>query len=214
MDISRYEKTIKQSFLFSETGSDELAGLIQSLGGTVRSYRKGEFLHSVGKTLRRFGLVLEGSVYVLSDDLNGERTIMATVSPGETFGESLCFLKVRQSPVYIEASEDATVLWLSADNIMNSVLSERFTAMLARRTLLMNDRIQILSKITLREKLITYFSGLVRQQKSKTFTVPMNREDMATYIGTNRSALSRELSKMRAEGLIDFYKNSFRILKN
>ena len=88
------------------------------------------------------------------------------------------------------------------------------TAMLAKRALAMNDRIQILSKLRLREKLMTYFTELSREQKSKVLTLPFNREDMAAYIGTNRSALSRELSRMKQDGIIDYEGRTVRILKH
>jgi CRP-like cAMP-binding protein len=55
---------------------------------------------------------------------------------------------------------------------------------------------------------------MMSNAKSRTFTVPFNRDDMAAFIGTNRSALSRELSRMKDEGLLDYYKNTFRLLKN
>lgn len=213
MDIRKYESIIKKVTLFFGTEGSGLDLAVKNMDGTIKSYSKGEFLHMAGKALRKFGLVLSGAVQVLSDDINGERTIMASVSPGETFGESLCFLKKKNSPVYIYTSEGAVVLWLSAEKIKSTEYYDRFTAMIAERALAMNNRIQILSKITLREKLITYFTQLAHQNKSNTFNVPLNREDMATYVGTNRSALSRELSNMKKEGLIDFYKASFKILK-
>lgn len=213
MDIKGYEKIIREVSMFKGMSDGELSDSVIQMKGSVKSYSRGEFLHSSGKTLKKFGLVLSGIVQVLSDDLSGARTIMATVAPGETFGESLSFLKIKHSPVYIIAPEKAVVLWLSSDSIRGTALYDRFTAMIAERALAMNNRIQILSKITLREKLITYFTQLSHQNKSNTFIMPLNREDMATYIGTNRSALSRELSQMKKEGLIDFYKSSFKILK-
>ncbi|MBQ2118632.1 MAG: winged helix-turn-helix domain-containing protein, partial [Clostridia bacterium] len=77
----------------------------------------------------------------------------------------------------------------------------------------MNSRIQILSKLTLREKLLTFFSDQAKKSGADTFSVPLDRKDMATYLGADRSALSRELSRMKREGLIDYYRNSFRIIR-
>ena len=85
--------------------------------------------------------------------------------------------------------------------------------MLAGRTLDMNNRIQILSNLTLREKLITFFSQAVSSGGSTQFDLPFDRESMAVYLGTNRSALSRELSKMRDEGIISFQRNHFTVFK-
>lgn len=83
--------------------------------------------------------------------------------------------------------------------------------MLSQKTLSMNDRIQVLSKPTLREKLMTLLTQYSTRE-GKNFNLPFDRNTMAAYLGVNRSALSRELSKMREEGRIDFYKNSFSIL--
>ena len=171
--------------------------------------------------MESFGLVLEGTIQVYMDDIDGNHMIMATVTAGSTFGESLCFLR-RESPVYIRSVTDSKVLWLSTDRIKNPggspdsrdiSLSTRFTAMLANRALNMNDRIQILSKLSIRDKLVTFFSQYSSQCASDSFTVPFDREDMAAYLGVNRSALSRELGRMRDEGIIDFQKNRF-VIKN
>ena len=92
------------------------------------------------------------------------------------------------------------------------LLSGRFTKMLAARTLTMNRRIQILSKLTIREKILTFLSQECAVAGKNTVKITLNREDMAAYLGTNCSALSRELSKMKKEGILDYRKNIFRIL--
>jgi len=213
-------KTIKSSVLFRNMKSEEINLAMKLSDAEIRTYAKGEFLHSPYSEIKKFGLVLSGVVQVCIDDIDGNRVIMAEVTSGNTFGESLCFLKVKDSPVFIYSSEASEILWLSVANIFNadadefcSELRKRFTAMLAARTLAMNNRIQVLSKIKLRDKLITYFNQKSEAANSLTFQIPVNRDDLASYIGTNRSALSRELSLMKKEGLIDYYKNTFRILK-
>ena len=145
--------------------------------------------------------------------------IMAEVAPGGSFGESLCYLKTRESPVYIFASEDSVILWLSLDALDSGTektgdpeLYRRFTAALAQKNLMMNNRIQVLSKLSLRRKLTAYFTELAAAQGSSAIRLPMNRDDTAAYIGANRSALSRELARMKADGLIEYDRNEIRIL--
>ena len=89
-------------------------------------------------------------------------------------------------------------------------LSRRFTAMLARRTLSMNDRIQILSKSTLRGKILAFLSQYA-QKYGPSFTIPFDRQSLATYLGANRTALSRALSSMRRDGILDYHKNHFTV---
>ena len=191
---------------------------VSDLSGTVKSYQKGEFLHNDYEVFNFFGLVICGTVAACVDDIDGNRMIMANVEAGQTFGESLAFLKIKNSPVYVYATSNSTVLWLNPENLFsngdktNIELIRRFTEIIAVRPLKMNERIQVLSKIKLRDRIITYLSGLANEKGKKIITVPLNREDMANYIGANRTALSRELSLMKRDGIIDYHKNTFYIL--
>ena len=181
-----------------------------------QSFRKGDFILNPGEKLTRFGLVLSGGVQVCMDDIDGNRMIMATVEPGGTFGEALAFLG-REAPIYIFAASDAELMWLDASGMSScgdAELVSRFIALFAERTLQMNDRIQLLSKLTLRSKLITLFTQQVAANGSSTFTLPFSRSDMAAYLGSDRSALSRELSRMKKEGLIDYRGNVFTVKKS
>ena len=216
--LAPYRALLSACPLFSGLGEEALSRALAFFDARKMLFSRGEFLHRAGEPLSCFGLVLEGGVQVASDDLDGNRMIMATVSPGETFGESLCFLGVREAPVSITAEEDSAVLRLSPASLsragadpQEAEFTRRFTAMLAARTLQMNSRIQILSKLTLREKLLTFFSDQAKKTGADTFSVPLDRKDMATYLGADRSALSRELARMKREGLIDYYRNSCRI---
>ena len=213
-----YRTVLAENRLFKGMTEEQTECAQQILKAEFREYRKGEFLHHAGQPMNRFGLVLCGAVRVCTDDIEGNRMIMADVSPGVTFGESLCFLEIPEPAVYAYAADATVVVWLSpeacfSDNTDPKLeLQKRFTALLAERALAMNDRIQILSKLTLRKKLIAFFTNASRNAGSKTFSVSMNREDMAAYMGTNRSALSRELAEMKLEGILDYYRNSFQLL--
>ena len=183
-------------------------------------YEKGTVLLAAGMPMSRFGLVLSGMVQVCVDDIEGNRMIMAEVGPGVSFGESLCFLKTRESPVYAFASEASEVLWLSLNRLFSGSgdpfymdARRRFTAALAVKNLSMNNRIQVLSRLSLRGKLTAYLTELAAGEGSDIVRLPMNREDTAAYIGANRSALCRELARMKAEGLIDYHRGTVRLLR-
>lgn len=210
---------VKASVLFRDMNDEEFQKAFEIFEAKAVEYKKGDLLHHQYSEMKCFGLVLSGTVQICVDDIDGNRMIMAEAVPGVTFGESLCYLEIKDSPVYIYATENSEVLWLSVKNLYAdgsdgflTELQKRFTSMLAARTLKMNDRIQVLSKIKIRDKLMTYFSQLSQSCGSKTFQIPVNRDDLATYIGTNRSALSRELSNMKNDGIIDYYKNTVKLL--
>lgn len=214
----KYSKLLGETTLFRDMGGGVLSSALMAMKADGSAYIKGEFLCRLGQPVERFGLVLTGKIQVCMDDIDGNRMIMANVTAGGTFGESLCFLHTTESPVYIVATEDAEILWLRPDDMftagddkLSAELRSRFTAMIAERALSMNTRIQILSKLTIRDKLIALFSSY--SAGAESFDVPFSREDMAAYIGADRSAMSRELSKMKAEGIIEYHKENFRILK-
>jgi len=206
--------------LFKGPDRERLDRQLQVMKAEKAHSARGEMLQRLGEPIRRFGVVLSGAVQVCVDDIEGNRMIMAEVAPGNSFGESLCFLGTKESPVYIFASEDSELLWLSTEDLFagsdafHMEIQQRFTATLAMKALTMNNRIQVLSRLSLRGKLTAYFTELAAAQGSNTIRLPMNREDTAAYIGANRSALSRELARMKEEGLIDYRKNQVRILTN
>ena len=222
MQLSKKElEIIGKSPLFVNLSLQETKEALSFFRAYRQQYEKGAFLHTAGTPLHSFGLLLSGTVRILMDDLNKEPMLMANRSVGDMFGESLAYLGVADSPVYIVAAEASTVLWLSAEALRSplSVKDEkgfafysRFMAVLAERTLLMNQRIQILSKPTLRLRLLTFFTQCEEEYGARTFRIPFDRAALAGYLGVNRAALSRELSRMKQEGLIDFYKHSFRLL--
>lgn len=213
----QYRTVLAKNRLFRGLTEEQADRALRLLKAEFREYRRGEFLHHAGQPMERFGLVLYGAVRVCTDDIEGSRMIMADVPPGVSFGESLSFLQIPDPMIYAYAAEDTGVLWLSAKECFAEPddtgleLRNRFTALLAERALAMNDRIQILSKLTLREKLTAFFTIAARNAGNKTFSISMNRDDMAAYIGTNRSALSRMLAEMKREGILDYYRNSFQL---
>ena len=218
--LRKYDRILRACVLFRCLSGEEAEKAFDILGAEYGAYTKGELLHPPYTEMKMFGLVLSGVVQACMDDVEGNRMIMAEVVPGVTFGEALCFLRQKDSPVYVCASAPAEVLWLSAEALFGGCpdaltlrLQRQFAAMLASRTLAMNDRIQVLSKVKLRDKLICYFSQLSQSQKSCTFLLPMNRDDLAAYLGTNRSALSRELSNMKKAGIIDYHRNTVKLMK-
>ncbi len=216
--MKQFFPILQKCTLFTRLSDAEIEEAADLMSAALRHYEKGEFLHTADEPLTQFALVAKGLVGVFIDDLDGERTLMAQVHQGNTFGESICFLGAENPNIYAIAEENCIIIWLSPKNLFSAQqtplslrLAHNFTAMMAQRTLSMNDRIQILSKRNLRDKITTYFTFLAKQTGKQQFTLPFDREDMAAYLGVNRSALSRELSKMKRDNILDYHKNTFRL---
>ncbi len=209
---------LQDSILFSEISPDEIKRLCTILKAGERHYQKGSYLISAGDPISVFGLLLSGAVQISMDDLDGHHIVMANVLPGATFAEALVCSNVTESPICAVATQDSTVLWFHGSALLSPAFyadplcakfGTNFIRVMADRSLRFNDRIQVLSKKTIREKLITFFSQQVYHQKSRSITLSMDRSALADYLGVERTALSRELSKMRKAGMIDFRKNQF-----
>ena len=221
MDATHLSDAARRHALFAELSAERVTEALAILDGRVEKYEKNEYLLLAGEAFSSFGIVLSGGVQVFMEDIDGEYLMMASVDAGDSFGESLAYLGTAESPVSIVARADAEVLWLSPARLrlmsaqgdaLAFELYERLVRVLAVRALSQNDRIQILCRATIREKLRAFFTQCEHRYGGRTFTVPFDREGLATYLGVNRAALSRELSKMKEEKIIDYFRNTFRLL--
>lgn len=212
--------TLRATLLFSGISSEEIGRLCRLLHAGERHYAKGSFLITAGDPISAFALLLSGAVQVFMDDMDGNRIVMANVAPGTLFAEAMACSDVAESPIYAVATQESTVLWLQSTFLSNPAffadpLCARFGAnfirSMAERSLRFNDRVQILSKKSIRDKLITFFSQQIHQQKSRQIVIDMDRSALADYLGVERSALSRELSRMQHAGILQFHKNHFTI---
>lgn len=199
---------LKKTALFSGLTADEISLALRFFDARENAYQKGEAVKSIRSPFTRFGLVLQGRVQVFTDDLSGHQMMMAHVEKGGMFGESLAYLE-KDEPVYAIAASPCRLLWLHPENVrklhpaspLETRLIHRFIANLAERALQMNDRIQILSKLTMEEK-IKAFLSIYQKRKGSSFDIPFSRTELAAYLGANRSALSRMLTQMQQKGLL------------
>jgi len=163
------------------------------------------------------GIVLAGQLHILRVDCDGNRSILATVAPGEIFAEALCCAGVAESPVTVIAHTDVTVLLLSYRRIPRACpnacahhakLIENILRLVAEKNLLLQSRMEIVCLKSVRAKVLRYLESFVPEQGHK-ITIPFNRKEMADYLCVERSALSHELARMQRDGLIEYRKNCF-----
>ncbi len=165
--------------------------------------------------------VLSGEVYGIRYDGSGRETIYNHFSQGCIFGDVLAVSTAKESPVTVIASSATELLRFRFDALtaantehpdLRSRLLRNLTAELSNKFFELQDRVNCLVAPTLREKIMIFLENEARKQKSKKITASFNRERLAAYLNTDRSALSRELSRMKKDGVIDFDKNRFSLL--
>ena len=212
---------IRESALFTGITDQEFLPMLDCLGAFVRTFRRGEILTLTGDAVRCLGMVLEGTVHMIQEDLWGRRTILEYVRPGGAFGETFVCGSSMASAVTFLAACELKVLYLPFYRVMHSWrnscvfhhrLIQNMVTLVADKNARLMAKVEVISQKSLREKILTFLSLQAQMQGSGYFEIPMSRQELAEYLCADRSALSRELSGMKADGLLDYDRNTFRLL--
>lgn len=216
-----FDKIMKYP-IFDKIDRQDMQPLLRCLNSREAAYEKGSFVSLNGEILRSIGVVLEGKIQMIKEDHWGNKSIFAMMNESEVFGESFIFSRTAASTVSFYAPAKCKVLYLSFDAVLHTCskscsfhqqLIENIVTLIAKKNLQFIDKLEITSKMSLREKILTYLSQQAQSAGTSYFTVPMGRIELADYLCVNRSALTRELGNMQQEGLIDYDRNTFRLLK-
>jgi len=217
--MRNYYETIKQSPLWSSIAQNEFESILDCMEAKSRSFNKGDYILFTGDPVDHLGVVVFGSVKVIREDYNGDIVILTELGVSDLFGEVFACAGVSESPVTVQASEKCEILFINFKKVISlcssactfhTKLVENMLKLIAEKNLQLNQKIEILSKRSTRDKLLAFFD-MYRGTASK-FSIPYNREELAQYLCVDRSALSSELSRMQAAGIIKFQKNKFEIL--
>jgi CRP-like cAMP-binding protein len=214
--------TLKKSVLFQGVSAEELTTLVKCLGCMLRSYVKGETIYAVGDYAREIGVVVSGRVHIVKDDAWGNSNIIAEISNGEMFAEAVVCSGVGILPVSVIAAADSEVMFFdfqrviqtcSSACIFHTMLIRNMIAVFARRNMLLTGKMEHITKRTTREKLLSYLSEQSKVHNSNSFEIPFDRQGLADYLSVERSALSSEMSKLKATGVINYRKSHFELIK-
>lgn len=208
--------------LFDGIKEDDRSEMLKCLNAKKKQYKKGSTVLGRGGRTSEMGMVLEGSVHMVKDDFWGNRSILGQASPGQMFGEVYACLPRQGLEVDVVAAEDTEVLFLDVGRILtvcssacsfHTRLIRNLLTILAEKNLMLTHKMEHMAQKSTRDKMLSYLSMEAEKQGGPEFAIPFNRQQLADYLSVDRSAMSRELSRMKAEGLLDFHRNRFR-LKN
>ena len=217
--MKNYYSILKNCILFDAIEPHTIDSMLACFSAQKKTYQKGEFIFSIGEPANKIGIVLSGSIRIIQEDYWGNRSILSQASTGDLFGESFALAKVSFLPVSVIASEATAILLLNPQKIMvpcsscacHKQLTQNMLALLAQKNISLTQKIEHNSKRTIREKLTSYLSLQSLQTKSSKFDLPFSRQELADYLTVNRSALSKELSKMQQEGILSYHRNHFEL---
>lgn len=207
-----------QSELFMGIEQKELEALLDCLKPMRRKYRKGEYVCRAGESIRHMGFILEGSVNIERNDIWGNQSLLGRVVAGEVFGETYACVPGEVLMVDVVAVEACDILFLDMGKLLKTCSSacgfhnrliQNLVGVMAAKNLNLSRKINDTASKSIRGRLLSYLSHQVVKQGAYQFEIPFNRQQLADYLGVDRSAMSNELGKMQREGLIEYRKNWF-----
>ena len=218
MNVTLLQKTM----LFRDMSPEEIDKALSAMKAQEKDYSKGETIMFSGSTTQRMGMVVDGSVTIESNDMWGNRSILSHVGKGQFFAETYALLEDEPLLVDVTANEDCRVLFLRVDRLKQSdSLTEFWTikylanllTIAAHKNLTLSGRSFHTAPKTARGRIMAYLNSISLQKQSREFEIPFDRQQMADYLNLDRTALSKELGRMKKDGLITVRKNHFRIIR-
>ncbi len=199
----------------------ELAEVFPLLGARFSNVRKGAVLVEADEVVDTIGVVLSGEFAVTKEDVYGNSNLIKKIFPKEILGAETACTPSRISPVKIACTQDAEIMTfpyalLSSPGALpdgyRCAILKNILDIMANSNMRQLYKIEILSRKSLRDRIVLYLAFQAKKASDNSFQISLSREELATYLCVDRSALSRELGRMQKEGLIRFHKNHFHIL--
>ncbi|MBC8014267.1 MAG: Crp/Fnr family transcriptional regulator [Sporomusaceae bacterium] len=211
---------LMSSSLFNGISVPALENMVNCLQPNLSTYKKNSYITLEGDPFTGLGVLLIGEAAVIKENAAGNRNIMTVLRSGDIFGEMIAFSGKDRWPATVFAQADCSVIFLRPDKITgkcdnacasHTQLIKNMLTILSEKALLLNRKVEYLSISSMRGKISTY---LLEQHKSagkKVFDLSLNRNNLADFLNVSRTSLSREMGRMRDEGLIEFYRSSIKI---
>jgi len=219
--MKKYMEILKQCPLFLGIDEEKLEKMLVCLGARVADFDKKYTVFAEGNPAKFIGIVLSGSVQIVQMDYYGNRSILGSASAGEAFAEAFACAQVESVPVTVIANEPSKIMFVDCSHILytcakgcefHKKLIFNLMRNLALKNIGYHRKIEITSKRTTRDKLMTYLMYCAKDAENNAFTIPYDRQELADYLEVDRSGLSVEIGKLKKEGIIDNTKNYFVLL--
>ena len=219
--MKNYVPVLKKTRLFAGVAEDDLAAMLSCLKAGTGSCKKGNYVYRQGERVDRLSILVAGKLQIQKDDSWGNRTIVGTVGVGDMFGEEYV---APQSSVLLNdvmALEDSVIVTLDAMRVLTVCSSlcrfhtrviQNLVFSIPEKNRRLMHKLDHVSRRSTREKLISYLSEEAQLQGSTKIVIPFNRQQLADFLSVDRSAMCKELARMRDEGMLNFEKNSFELL--
>lgn len=215
--MNEYINTINKTPLFKNLSNEEILSFLNCAKKRVRQYKKGEVILLAGNTTDTIGIILSGTCHIIREDYWGNKTIINEINESGIIAEVFAIQQIPLENTAI-AKTDVSVMFLSIKTVLNpcsnscsfhNEIIKNLIILLATKTMVMNRKLEHITKRSMKDKILSYLSSMSEIKKSKTFEIPYNRTELSEFLCVDRAALSKELSRLQMEGIISYKKNEF-----
>lgn len=197
--------------LLEGVSPQECQAMRACLGVYEQYFRPGDIVYDLGGGRNMLGVLTDGAAVIERVDGKGERTILEHLEPGGVFGEMMMFRSAVDNSVVVRCAAPCCVSFLRSEAVLRRCehacechrrLVENLFRLVTDKATSLSERVEVLSRRSIREKLLRYFELQAAKNAGGTFFLPFSLSALADYISTDRSAMMRELKKMRQEMLV------------
>jgi len=219
--LQKYLKEITEMSLFQGIERLDIETMLNCLKPRVGCYKRSDYIVTSGDTYDSVGIVLKGTATVTKENAAGNRIVMTLIKQGDIFGEIVAFSSLVTWPATVQAQEACEVLFLPRSKIVGDcdrmctwhrILIQNFLRILSERAIMLNKKVEYLTIKSIRGKICTYLLEHYNKTGSNKMILSLNRNELAEFLNVSRPSMSREMGKLRDEGVIDFHLTAFEIL--
>lgn len=212
---------LTKSALFHSIKPEDLRGMLVCLQPKIHTYAKNDYIALEGDALPGIGIMLVGHGSIMKENASGQRYIMGRLEAGDIFGEMVVYATNSVWPATIQALENSTIMFLAREKIIGDCckmcpwhrsLIENMLRIISEKALFLNKKLEYLTIRSMRGKISAYLLDQYKKNNRPVFTLPMKRHELADFLHVSRPSMSRELGKIRDEGIIKFERSTIEIL--
>lgn len=209
--------------LFHDITNSDCKKMLTCMKAYTLEFQAGETIDTYNGRTRSIGILLQGNLSIIRYEYSGSRTILEDLSPGDIFGEALALYLPEYSCITALCQKNCSILFLDYEHLIQNCskvcachtqLIRNMLWLLSEKSRLLSERIEVLSQRSIRDKLLCFFRQQAAKTQSAAFTLSFSMIDFADFLSVNRSAMVRELKKMREEGIVTVDKRRITLLSD
>lgn len=219
--VDNYIDILLKTPLFYSFDEETLSGMKDCLGMEIYQYEKGAFIINNGQPFNNVGIIVEGEATIIKENALGNRNIIELLGVGKVFGEMAAFSKKAEWYFSVQALQSCKVIFIPKERIIGQCASlcvchkqliENFLSIISERGIFLDKKIDYLSIKSVIGKLSAYLYDQYLLTNKNAFEIELNRNELSDFLNVSRPTLSREMAVLKKKEVIDYYRNTFKIM--